>query len=172
MKYSYYEYEAGHLSGSVAECHCVNRPSFFAEKNVSRRPSRPPNTPRGRHRAGRGRTERRRPRKRYPTCLLTDPRGRFRQLAARPRAVQTGSSANRRSGDSARECRVAVLLATSGACSAITICLEKRRARRQWRELTHADGGHQHCFVSNFASCPPTPSKREIITEIKRLIDG
>ena len=45
----------------------------------------------------------------------------------------------RRSGDSARECRVAVLLATSGAGRAITICREKRRARRQWRELTHAD---------------------------------
>ena len=44
-----------------------------------------------------------------------------------------------RSGDSARECRVAVLLATSGAGRAITICREKRRARRQWRELTHAD---------------------------------
>ena len=81
----------------------------FREKNVSRRPSRPQTRPRGRHMAGRGRTERRRPRKRYPTCLLTDPRGRFRQLAARPPALQTGSSANRRSGDSARECRVAVL---------------------------------------------------------------
>ena len=45
----------------------------------------------------------------------------------------------RRSGDSARECRVTVLLATSGAGRAITICREKRRARRQWRELTHAD---------------------------------
>ena len=44
-----------------------------------------------------------------------------------------------RSGDSARECPVAVLLATSGAGRAITICREKRRARRQWRELTHAD---------------------------------
>ena len=44
-----------------------------------------------------------------------------------------------RSGDSARECRVAVLLETSGAGRAITICREKRRARRQWRELTHAD---------------------------------
>lgn len=74
----------------VADCHCVNRPSFFAGKKVSRRPSRPPNTPRGRHRAGRGRTERRRPRKRCPTGLLTDPRGRVRQLAARARAMQTG----------------------------------------------------------------------------------
>ena len=71
----------------VADCHCVNRPSFFAGKKVSRRPSRPPNTPRGRHRAGRGRTERRRPRKRCPTGLLTDPRGRVRQLAARARAI-------------------------------------------------------------------------------------
>ena len=75
----------------VAECHCANRPSFFAGKKVSRRPSRPPNTPRGRHRAGRGHAECRRPRKRCLTCLLIDPRGRFRQLAARPRAIQTGS---------------------------------------------------------------------------------
>ena len=100
MKYSY-EYEAGYLSGSVAECHCVNRPSFFAGKNVSRRPSRPPNTPRGRHRAGRGHAECRRPRKRCLTCLLIDPRGRFRQLAARPRAIQTGSSPHRETPETA-----------------------------------------------------------------------
>ena len=51
-----------------------------------------------------------------------------------------------RSGDSARERRVVVLLATSGASCAVKVCREKRRARRQWRELTHADGGHQHCI--------------------------
>ena len=118
----------------------------------------PPNTPRGRHRAGRGRTERSAAAKRYPTCRPTLEAG-FGNL---PRALGNANriSANRRSGDSARECRVAVLLATSGACSAITICLEKRRARRQWRELTHADGGHRHCFVSNFASCPPAQNAR------------
>ena len=56
---------------------------FSPGKKVSRRASRPPNTPRGRHRAGRGRTERRRPQERCLTCLLTDPRGRFGNL---PRA--------------------------------------------------------------------------------------
>ena len=75
-----------------------------------------------------------------------------------------------RSGDSARECRVAVLLATSGAGRAITICREKRRARRQWRELTP-------CFISKLASLVSSPSKnspskREIIREIEQPIDG
>ena len=51
-----------------------------------------------------------------------------------------------RSGDSARERRGAVLLATSGVSRSVKVCREKRRARRQWRELTHADGGHQHCI--------------------------
>ena len=59
-----------------------------------------------------------------------------------------------RSGDSARERRVVVLLATSGASCAVKVCREKRRARRQWRELTHADGGHQHC-ICLIASFPP-----------------
>ena len=74
-----------------------------------------------------------------------------------------------RSGDSSRERRVAVLLATSGAGRAITICREKRRARRQWRELTHADR-QQHCFVlsKNLPRFLPInlPSNREIIQEI------
>ena len=68
-----------------------------------------------------------------------------------------------RSGDSSRERRVAVLLATSGVGRAITICREKRRARRQWRELTHAD----LLFFLENVRFPPhrqiRPQKREIV---------
>ena len=78
-----------------------------------------------------------------------------------------------RSGDSARECRVAVLLATSGAGRAITICREKRRARRQWRELTHADLVN---FLMKNLRFPPIAKfalkNARLYGEIKQPIEG
>ena len=59
------------------------------------------------------------------------------RLQGRPPSVSREARVGR-SRASARERRVAVLLAKSGAGRAIKICREKRRARRQWRELTRA----------------------------------
>ena len=81
-----------------------------------------------------------------------------------------------RSGDSARERRGAVLLATSGVSRSVKVCREKRRARRQWRELTHADGGHQHCICLKIclvsSPAPNSPTFARFIWEIERPNDG
>ena len=81
-----------------------------------------------------------------------------------------------RSGDSARERRGAVLLATSGVSRSVKVCREKRRARRQWRELTHADGGHQHCICLKIclvsSPAPNSPTFARLIWEIERPNDG
>ena len=73
-----------------------------------------------------------------------------------------------RSGDSARERRVAVLIATKGASRAVKVCRETRRARRQWRKLTQAVTE----FVTKFLSTPNSLSFRQIIWEIERPNDG
>ena len=81
-----------------------------------------------------------------------------------------------RSGDSARERRGAVLLATSGVSRSVKVCREKRRARLQWRELTHADRRSPALYLSQnlprFLPSAKFAHIREIIWEIERPNDG